>query len=135
VRAVGSGIVLTQRPEELSGRWVKEGELILQLGQPDSVELRVGLMGAGALQVRPGQTVRLIAHADPGIRLTARIASVSLAAAQPSPGSLEARVRTAAGAAWRPGMTGEASIQVRNSNLWGSLWWALRRRIRSDILL
>ncbi len=135
VRALGSGIVMTERPEELSGRWVKEGELMLQLGQPDSVELRIGLAGAGASEVRPGQPVHLIAHADPGSRLATRIASVSAAAAPTSTGSLEARVRTAVGAAWRPGMTGEASIRVRNSNLWGSLWWALRRRIRSDILL
>jgi putative peptide zinc metalloprotease protein len=135
VRAIGGGIVLTRRPEELSGRWVKQGELILQLGQPDSVELRVVLSGAGAVQVRPGQPVQLIAHADPGVRLNARIASVSAEAAPASTGSLEARVRTAAGTTWRPGMTGEASIQVRNSNLWGWLWWAIRRRIRSDILL
>jgi multidrug efflux pump subunit AcrA (membrane-fusion protein) len=135
VRAVGSGIVMTQRPEELSGRWVKEGDLILELGQPDSVELRIALAGAGASQVRPGQPVRLIAHTDPGDRVTARITSVSAAAAQASAGSLEARVRRVAGAAWRPGMTGEASIRIRGSNLWGSLWWALRRRIRSDILL
>jgi putative peptide zinc metalloprotease protein len=139
VRGAGSGIVMTQRPEELPGRWVKQGELMLTLGQPDSVELRIGLSGAGASQVRPGQPVRLIAHADPGVRVTARIASVSAAAGNPaagsSAGSLEARVRAPAGAAWRPGMTGEASVTLRQSNLWGSLWWALRRRIRSDILL
>jgi putative peptide zinc metalloprotease protein len=134
VRAAGSGIVMTERPEELPGRWVKQGDLMLMLGQPDSVELRIGLSGAGASQVRPGQPVRLIAHADPGVRVAARITSVS-AAGRGSGGSLEARVRAAAGPAWRPGMTGEASITLRESNLWGSLWWALRRRIRSDILL
>ncbi|MFL5496731.1 MAG: HlyD family efflux transporter periplasmic adaptor subunit [Gemmatimonadales bacterium] len=134
VRAAGTGIVMTQRPEELPGRWVKQGDLVLTLGQPDSVELRIGLSGAGASEVRPGQLVRLIAHADPGFRVAARITSIS-AAARSSAGSLEARVRTAAGAEWRPGMTGEASVTLRRSNLWGSLWWALRRRIRSDILL
>jgi hypothetical protein len=36
---------------------------------------------------------------------------------------------------WRPGMTGEASVTVRQSNVWGSLWWAIRRRVRTDILL
>jgi len=126
---------MTERPEELTGRWVKEGDPMLLLGQPDSVELQIGLRGAGASEVRPGQPVRLIAHADPGARLATRILSVSAAAARDSAGSLEARVRTAAGAAWRPGMTGEASVTLRRSNLWGSLWWALRRRIRSDILL
>jgi putative peptide zinc metalloprotease protein len=135
VRAMGRGVVMTDRPEELSGRWVKEGDPMLLLGQPDSVELRIGLMGAGASQVRPGQEVHLIAHADPGARLAARVLSISAAATRDSAGSLEARVRTAAGAAWRPGMTGDASVILRRSNLWGSLWWALRRRIRSDILL
>jgi hypothetical protein len=32
-------------------------------------------------------------------------------------------------------MTGEASIMVRRSNLWGALWWGFRQRVRTDILL
>jgi multidrug efflux pump subunit AcrA (membrane-fusion protein) len=135
VRAIGNGVVMTERPEELAGRWVKQGEPMLLLGQPDSVELRISLRGAGAGEVRPGQPVRLIAYADPGSRLSARIAGLAAAADRSTDGSLEARVRSSAGPAWRPGMTGEASVTIRRSNLWGSLWWALRRRIRSDILL
>jgi hypothetical protein len=32
-------------------------------------------------------------------------------------------------------MTGEASVTVRRASLWGALAWAVRRRIRSDLLL
>jgi hypothetical protein len=48
---------------------------------------------------------------------------------------MEGRVRLAATPDLRPGMTGEASVVLRDSNLWGALWWSLRGKIRSDILL
>jgi hypothetical protein len=32
-------------------------------------------------------------------------------------------------------MTGEASVTLRRSNMWGALWWAIRRHVRTDILL
>ncbi|MEP6687935.1 MAG: HlyD family efflux transporter periplasmic adaptor subunit [Gemmatimonadales bacterium] len=134
LRAGAAGVVMTPRPEQFISRWVKAGERVLELGQPDSVELRIALTGAGASLVRPGQPVELVSHADPGTHLATRVGSVSTAAADPR-GGIEARVRTGARDTWRPGMTGEASITVRKSNLWGSLWWALRRRIRTDILL
>jgi len=133
VRAPGGGVVMTPRPEQLEGRWVAAGERLLELGQSDSTELRIALSGPGATLVRPGQPVRLVSHADPRIHPSARIFSVS-AAAGDTTGRLEARARLSTGG-WRPGMTGEASITLRESNLWGSLWWAIRRRIRTDILL
>ncbi len=49
---------------------------------------------------------------------------------------LEARVRVStAGRALRPGVTGQAKIVVRRSSVWGALWWAVRKRVRSDLLL
>jgi hypothetical protein len=65
--------------------------------------------------------------------ITARVASLSAVAS--SSETVEARLRLPAGTSWRPGMTGQASVTVRRSNLWGGLWWAIRRGIRSDILL
>ena len=56
-------MVVTPRPEELAGRWVSNGEVVLQLGQPDSVEVRIALAGAGATLVQPGQPVRLLSGA------------------------------------------------------------------------
>jgi multidrug efflux pump subunit AcrA (membrane-fusion protein) len=133
VRALSSGVVVTPRPEELSGRWVSKGEVVLQLGQPDSVELRIALAGAGATLVQPGQTVNLLSGATLDRPWRTRVSAVAVAANSPS--ATEARVRLAAGDAWRPGMTGRASITLRRSNIWGALWWSLRRGIRTDILL
>jgi hypothetical protein len=48
---------------------------------------------------------------------------------------VESRVRLAGSKALRPGMTGEARITLRESNVWGALWWAIRIRIRTDVLL
>jgi hypothetical protein len=50
-------------------------------------------------------------------------------------GGVEARVRLPAGPAWRAGVTGEASVRLRRSNLLGALWWGVRQRVRQDILL
>jgi hypothetical protein len=32
-------------------------------------------------------------------------------------------------------MRGEASVTLRSSNIWGALWWSIRRGIRTDLLL
>jgi multidrug resistance efflux pump len=133
VRALVPGIVVTSRPERLTGRWVGLGEHLLELGQPDSLEIRIALAGAGATQVRPGQGARVVFHADGGT-LAGRVGGVSLSSA-PGSGAVEARVGIRGGSRWRPGMTGEASVTIRKSNLWGALWWGVRRRVRTDILL
>jgi putative peptide zinc metalloprotease protein len=134
LRAPGRAVVMTRRPEELAGRWMELGDTVLQLGDPDRVEARIALQGAGTAMVRPGLQVRLVAHADPGHRLEGVIEGVSVSAAD-SGGSVESRVRLTADDALRPGMTGEASITLRRSNAWGAFWWALRRRVRTDLLL
>jgi putative peptide zinc metalloprotease protein len=133
VRALGSGVVVTSRPEELAGQWVPEGQVVLQLGQPDSVEVRIALAGAGATLVHPGQPVRLLSKATLEAPIRATVSGVSVAG--DSPTSLEARVRLASGESWRPGMRGEASVTLRSSNIWGALWWSIRRGIRTDLLL
>jgi hypothetical protein len=97
------------------------------------VEARIALSGAGALLGRAGQPVRLVAHSDPALRLRTIVTGVAASAA--TGGAVESRVRLAGADALRPGMTGEASITVRQSNVWGALWWAIRSRIRTDVLL
>jgi putative peptide zinc metalloprotease protein len=133
VRALRPGIVVTSRPEQLTGRWVSLGERLLEVGQPDSLEIRIALAGAGATQVRAGQAARLVFHAD-GHTLAGRVGGVAESSAAGS-GAVEARVGVRGGGPWRPGMTGEASVTLRKSNLWGALWWGVRRRVRTDILL
>jgi hypothetical protein len=92
----------------------------------------MALEGAGAPLVRAGQRTRLVAHADPAVRLTASVGSVAAAAPD---GAVEARIRLPAEPELRPGMTGEASVTTRQANLWGALTWAIRRRVRTDLLL
>jgi hypothetical protein len=132
IRALGGGTVITPRPEELVGRWVASGATVLEVGQFDSVEIRIALQGAGGTLIRQGSSVRLLADAALGAPVSAVVTSISAAA---TPTSVEARLRLPAQANWRPGMTGRARVTVRNSNLWGALWWSIRRGIRSDILL
>jgi len=134
IRAPSRAVVLTRWPEELAGRWMELGDTVLQLGDPARMEARIAVQGAGAAMVRPGLPVRLVTYADPGHHLSGSVDGVSVAAAD-SAGAVESRVRLPGDGALRPGMTGEASITLRQSNAWGALWWAVRRRVRTDLLL
>ncbi|HEY8197627.1 MAG TPA: HlyD family efflux transporter periplasmic adaptor subunit, partial [Gemmatimonadales bacterium] len=131
-RALGGGTVVTPRPEELVGRWVRNGATVLELGEVDSVEIRISLQGAGGTQIRQGSRARLLPDASPGGPVDVVVTSISATA---SPDAVEVRLRLPGQAGWRPGMTGRAAVTVRNSNLWGALWWSIRQGIRSDILL
>jgi multidrug efflux pump subunit AcrA (membrane-fusion protein) len=133
LRAPSPGVVLTPRPAELAGIWVSIGDTILELGDPAALEARVDLDGAGASYARAGQPVRLVLEAGSGALLDGTLAGVSEAAGVA--GGIEGRVRLTSESGVRAGMTGQASITLRDSNVWGALWWAIRRRLRSDILL
>jgi putative peptide zinc metalloprotease protein len=137
LRAAASGIVTTPHAEELVGRLVAVSDTLLTLAAIDSVEVRIALAGAGATRVEPGQVVHAISFADPGAPWTAHVGEVSTvglstAGAQ---GIVEARVRRVAGDAWRPGTRGEASVELRRSNVLGALWWNARQLLRADLLL
>jgi multidrug efflux pump subunit AcrA (membrane-fusion protein) len=133
VRAPEGGVVATSRPDTLLGRTVSLGDTLFRLAGSTEVEARIALEGAGASLARTGQPVRLIAHADRSFRLEAAVASVAVSA---SPGGgVESRVRLPGAEALRPGMTGEARITIRESTIWGALWWGIRRRIRTEVLL
>ncbi len=133
VRAIGGGTVLTTRPEEMAGTWVDRGQPLIELGIPDSVEVRVALTGSGSTLVRSGQPMRLFFHSS-GHRVATRVGNVASTSAGDGK-AVEVRVALPVARDTRAGMTGEASVTLRESNLWGSLWWGVRRRIRSDILL
>jgi putative peptide zinc metalloprotease protein len=132
IRALAGGIVATPRPDTLVGRTVSVGDTLLRLDGA-SAEARIALAGAGASLAHAGQSVQLIAHANPRVRVEVPVASVAASAAPG--GEVEARARLPATPALRPGMTGEARVTLRRSNAWGALWWAIRSRIRSDLLL
>jgi multidrug efflux pump subunit AcrA (membrane-fusion protein) len=133
LRALGSGVVVTPRTEELVGSWVSNGERVIELGQADSVEIRIVLDGAGATLIRVGSPVRLLREATLDAPVRGRVTTLSATAN--SSEAMEARLKVPAADSWRPGMTGWASITLRQSNLWGALWWGIRRGVRSDILL
>jgi putative peptide zinc metalloprotease protein len=137
LRATDDGVVLTPHAEELVGRRVAAGDTLLALASADSVEVRIALAGAGATRVRAGQIVHLISFADPAAPLTARIGDVSSGGIgrRPGDGAVEARVRRSVGDAWRPGASGEASVELRRSNVLGALWWNARQLVRVDLLL
>jgi putative peptide zinc metalloprotease protein len=132
LRAPVRGVILSARSDTLAGRRVSLGDTLLVLGRADSVEVSIALEGAGAPMVRRGQRTKLIGYADPSRQISATLSSV--AASAPG-GAIEGRTRLRASATCRPGMTGEASVTVGQASLWGALAWAVRRRIRNDLLL
>lgn len=133
IRALSSGTVLTPRTAELTGRWVPSGEVVMLLGNADTVEVRILLSGAGASLIRPGSQVHLLPDARVDAPVSGVLTAVSVAGGPTS--TAEARLQLPAAGAWRPGMTGRASVALRRSNAWGALWWSIRGGIRSDILL
>jgi hypothetical protein len=139
LRAPVAGVIVTQRLEEMTGRHVARGDTLVQIvGTGDSLELRVMLEGAGVTQVRAGQRASVIALSDLAAPLAARVTAVAAAGTPGVAGAtsgLEARIRVPATGAWRAGVTGRASIAIRRTNLFGALWWNVRKRVRSDFLM
>jgi multidrug resistance efflux pump len=137
VRAASAGVVASKRPEELMGRAVGGGDSLLALAVLDSVELRVALSGGGATRVRPGQTIHVISYGDPSAPWTGRVAEISAAGvgANGLGGVVEARVRRVASDAWRPGIVGEASVELERSTVAGAVWWKARQLLRTDLWL
>lgn len=133
LRAPEDGIVESPRPDTLVSRTVALGDTLLRLAHSNLVEARIALAKAGAALATEGQRVKLIAHADPATRAEAVVWSVATTASPE--GTVESRVRLPGGRSFRPGMTGEASLTIERSNVWTALWWAVRSRIRSDLLL
>jgi putative peptide zinc metalloprotease protein len=129
LRAPTGGVVLTPRVEELLGRSVSAGEVLLQLADAGPNEGRLTLDGAGTTLVRPGAPVRLL-FAD---GRTAHGTVTSVASAMTGQGG-EARIRFDA-AGWRTGSAGHARVTLRHSTLAGALWWRIRGLVRTDLFL
>ena len=78
VRAPVAGTVLTPRLEERVGSSLNEGDLLLQLGRTDSLELELGVEQRDILRVRSGQEVRLRLDALPQRTFEGAVTSVAL---------------------------------------------------------
>jgi putative peptide zinc metalloprotease protein len=136
VRATSAGVIASPRPEDLMGRAVSGGDSLLAIAALDSVELRIALGGAGATRVRSGQVMHAISYADPAAQWNAHVTEVSIGgSATNASGGVEARVRRASSDAWRPGITGEASVVLQRSTVFGALWWKARQLLRTDLWL
>ncbi|MEO7521614.1 MAG: HlyD family efflux transporter periplasmic adaptor subunit [Gemmatimonas sp.] len=135
VRASSDGVVLTEHAERWIGRAVQNGMPMLYIGSLDSLDVRIRLHGGGAMAARAGMTVSLLLDVDDARRMHARLLTVSPIAAQGNAGEVEATVRVPADAVWRAGMRGDAVVRVGRSTIAGALWWAVRTRLRPELLL
>lgn len=137
LRAPVAAVVATPRLGEMLGKRLARGDTAVRLlGSPDSVQLRIVLDRAGATLVRQGQVARVVPYSDPSASVRAPVVAVSTAGLRADTTvRLEAQVLLPANGAFRTGVTGEAKILVRRSNVLGALLWAVRKRVRSDLLL
>ncbi len=117
VRSRIGGTVVTLHPEWLLGRQVGPGDTLVLVHDLTALEARIELTQAGSAAVQPGQRVRLIAYQAMAEPFEGVIRSVAPAGGGHPFGAIEARV------AWR------------RSTLLGALWWSVRSRIRSSLLL
>ncbi len=132
LRAPIGGVVLAPRLAERVGRPYAAGVPVARVAVLDSLELRIALRDAGASGVRAGAAARCISDGAPAHRVSTRVLDVSAMDAGAAP---EARVLVAGTAGFRLGETGEARVRLRTSTIWGALWWAVRIRVRNDLLL
>lgn len=65
VRATHSGIAIVDDPREWTGRPVGIGERIMEIADPERIELRIELPVGTAMDVAPGQEVRMFLDIDP----------------------------------------------------------------------
>ncbi len=77
VRAERAGIAVFRDPNDWIGKPVKTGEKILQIADPNRLELRMELPVADAIVLEPGTEVRLFLNVDPLRPVAARLHSVS----------------------------------------------------------
>ena len=131
VRSLVGGTVVTPYPERLLGQGVRFGDTLLVVSDLARLEAIVRVRGAGAAGVREGQRVRLVSYADVARPVEGEVATVSPVAGDTR--AVEARVRL--DSSWPAGATGEARITWRRTTLLGALVWAVRSRVRGDLLL
>ena len=85
--------------------------------------------------MKPGQRVRLISYQRLAAPLEATVTSVSTAARGGDLGALEVRIALPPQTGLLSGATGEASVHWERSTILGAIWWAVRSRIRNDLIL
>lgn len=141
------GVVTTPRTRERAGQYLKEGDLILVVEDPASLEVEVALSEPDAGRVRPGQRVELKARGLPFDTIRGQVARVAPAVARPDsgpvpatpspgpggPGTVMVYCRLDGGAAeLRPGMTGYARVYAGQRPVSGLALDRLRKVVRTE---
>lgn len=138
VRAPTSGVVLTPRPEELVGRQLDAGGLVVLVGRTDTLELDLAVEQREIGRVRPGQEVRLRVDALPQRTFRGRVVSVGALPAD-SEGERRYPVRAVVpnpDGLLRPGMAAYAKVLTDPASMLGRvargparwfrlLWWRI----------
>lgn len=146
IRAPIGGVILTPKPDELTGRVFKAGDEILRVVDPANLIMIVHIPEVDLMDVKVGQTVRSVLKSRPGQYLTGQVRHVGRTYEIPNM-VLESSVelledeQTFTGFiaevelpelpfAVMPGMTGQALIYTDETSVLVRIW----RRIRNFIV-
>jgi RND family efflux transporter MFP subunit len=133
LRARTAGVVLTPRPEEQIGLHVDAGQLVVTVGQTDTLELEFGVAERDLPRVRVGQAVRLRVDALPQHTFDGRVVSIAQLPADSQGGSVRFPVRAAVPntqSLLRPGMAAHVRVLTDNASVAGRLLRAPVRWLR-----
>ncbi|HKB39212.1 MAG TPA: HlyD family efflux transporter periplasmic adaptor subunit [Gemmataceae bacterium] len=126
------GIVTTPRLKEKVGQYVKEGELICVIEEPEGLEAEITLHEQDVGCVRVGQSVGLKARALPHETFTACVDRVAPAAVKGEGQNTVTVYCRLEGMALRPGMTGHARVYTGERSVGGFLIDRLVRYLRTE---
>lgn len=139
IRAPIAGVVLTARPEQLTGVWLDAGDPFVTLGRTDTLELEFGVDERDLPRVRLGDRVHLRVDALPQRTFDGRVTSIGELPI-PDSGAVRYPVRAAvpnADGLLRPGMAAYAKVLTAPASLLGRvvraparwarlLWWRMK---------
>jgi putative peptide zinc metalloprotease protein len=129
------GVVVTPRVREKQGLYLKEGDVICEIEDPDSLELEVPLEEQDVARVEPSQEVDVKPRGLPLETFTAhveRLAPLAVAGKVQSTVTVYCRLQTPA-ADLRSGMTGYARIHCGHGSVASYLGNRMLRYFRTEI--
>lgn len=119
-----AGVIATPRLREKVGQYLKEGDLICEIEDPNGQEVEVVLQEQEVSRVLPGSTVELKARALPFHTFTGnveRLAPVAVKEKHEPQSMVTVHCRIDAAEGLRPGMSGFARIECGQRSL-GAVW-------------
>jgi multidrug resistance efflux pump len=133
VRSPVRGVILTPRPDELTGSHLDAGDLLVVVGRTDSLELEFGVGEQDITRVHAGDEVRLRIAALPQQTFSGRVSSIAAASATTG---IDVRFPVRAvvanpDALLRPGMAAYARVLTEPASI---LWRLARTPVRATRL-